>query len=100
MRQPDQHGPVLKLYDLVSYGFRHKRIDHGKRSANVKVYINWIKRFWSFAMERLMKFYGVDPARFPFYLKELEFRYNYRDVDLLDRLVESLGEYVRVSVTE
>lgn len=43
---------------------------------------------------------GVDLARSPFYLKELEFRYNYRDFDLNDRLIETLGEYTRVAVTE
>ncbi|NLX49852.1 MAG: IS1595 family transposase, partial [Methanospirillum sp.] len=85
---------------LVSYGFRHKRIDHGKRFANGKVYINGIEGFWSFAKERLMKYHGVNPARFPFYLKELEFRYNYRDADLFDRLIATLGEYARVAVTE
>ena len=41
-----------------------------------------------------------DPARFPFYLNELEYRNNYRDVDLNDRLIETLGEYARVAVTE
>jgi len=48
----------------------------------------------------LMKYHGVDPTRFPFYLKELEFRYNYRDVDLFDRLIETLEEYARVALTE
>lgn len=47
-----------------------------------------------------MKYHGVDPAKFPFYLKELEFRYNYRDVDLFDQLIVTLGEYARVAVTE
>jgi transposase len=45
---------------LVSYGFRHKRIDHGKRFVNGKVYINGIEGFWSFAKERLRKYHGVD----------------------------------------
>ncbi len=40
-----------------------------------------------------MKYHGVDPAKFPFYLKELEFRYNCRDADLFDQLIETLGEY-------
>ena len=40
---------------LVSYGFKHRRIDHGKKFANGKVYINGIEGFWSFAEERLMK---------------------------------------------
>ena len=58
---------------LVSYGFKHRRIDHGKKFANGKVYINGIEGFWSFAKERLMKYHGVDPMKFPLYLKELEF---------------------------
>jgi len=33
---------------LVSYGFKHRRIDHGKRFANGKVYINGIEGFWAF----------------------------------------------------
>lgn len=33
---------------LISYGFRHMRIDHGKRFVNGKVYINGIEGFWSF----------------------------------------------------
>ena len=64
---------------LVSYGFKHRRIDHGKKFANGKVYINGIEGFWSFAKERLMKYHGVDPMKFPLYLKELEFRYKIRD---------------------
>ncbi|MEN6517701.1 MAG: transposase [Methanospirillum sp.] len=77
---------------LVSYGFRHKRIDRSKRFADGNIYINGIEGFWSFAKEHLMKYHGVDPAKFPFYLKELEFRYNYRDADLFDQLIASLGE--------
>ena len=84
---------------LVSYGFRHQRIDHGKRFANGKVFINGIEGFWSNAKERLMKYHQVYPARVPFYLKELEFRYNYRDVPLFDQLIATLGEYARVAVT-
>jgi transposase len=54
---------------LVSYGFKNRRIDHGKRFANGKVYINGIEGFWSFAKERLMKYHGVNPAKFPIFLK-------------------------------
>jgi len=39
---------------LISYGFRHMRIDHGKRFVNGNVYINGIEGFWSFVKERLM----------------------------------------------
>lgn len=67
---------------LISYGFRHMRIDNGKWFANGKVYINGIEGFRSFAKERLMKYHGVNPKKFPLYLKELESRYNYRYQDL------------------
>ena len=59
-----------------------------------------MRSYRSFAKEHLLKYHGVDPTRFPFYLKELEFRYNYRDTDLFDQLIETLGEYARVAVTE
>jgi transposase len=82
---------------LISYGFRHMRIDHGKRFVNGKVYINGIEGFWSFAKERLMKYHGVNPKKFPLYLKELEFRYNHRHHDLYDDLVKCISEYSRVA---
>ena len=85
---------------LISYGFRHRRIDHGKRFVNGKVYINGIEGFWSFAKERLMKYHGVNPEKFPLYLKELEFRYNHRNRDIYDDVVRCLAEYMKVAVIE
>lgn len=74
-----------KSYDgLVSYGFKHERIDHSKRFANGKVYINGIEGFWSYAKQRLLKFHGVSKNNFKYYLKEMEFRYNNRTKDLFD----------------
>jgi len=82
---------------LVSHGFKHRRINHGKWFANGKVYINGIEGFWSFAKERLMKYHGVDAQKFPLYLNELEFRYNHRDRDLFDDLVQVLVGYSHVA---
>ncbi len=39
--------------------------------------------FWGYAQMQLKHFKGITPSRFPLYLKELEFRYNYRDKDLM-----------------
>lgn len=81
----------FRSYDgLVMYGFRHQRIDHTKRFANGKVYINGIEGFWSYAKGRLLKFHGLSTKLFPLYLKELEFRYNMRDKDLFDELINIL----------
>jgi transposase len=81
----------LRSYDgLVSYGFKHERIDHGLKFANGKVYINGIEGFWSFAKGRLTKYHGIDRGKFPLYLKELEIRYNYQNDDLFDVVIRQL----------
>ena len=82
---------------LISYGFRHLRVDYGKRFVNGKVYINGIEGFWSFAKERLMKYHGVNPVKFPLSLKELEFRTNNRHHDLYDAEVKCISEYSLVA---
>jgi len=70
----------FRSYDgLVMYGFRHERIDHSKRFANGRVYINGIEGFWGYAKERLLRFHGVSRENFAYYLKELEFRYDNRE---------------------
>jgi transposase len=81
----------FKSYDgLVMYGFKHERIDKSVKFANGKVYINGIEGFWSYAKERLLKFHGVSKDNFIYYLKELEFRYNFRDNND-DSLYKCLG---------
>jgi len=75
---------------LVIYGFKHERIDKSIKFSNGKVYINGIEGFWSYAKERLLKFHGVSREYFVYYLKELEFRYNFR-VNLDEMLYNVLG---------
>jgi len=63
---------------LVICGFKHERTDRSIKFSNGKVYINGVERFWSYAKVRLLKFHGVSREYFVYYLKELEFRYNFR----------------------
>jgi hypothetical protein len=72
-----QNNPP-KTFD--SYPFRHAK-NIGKNS---------IGGFWS-AKERLLKFHGVSRENFVYYLKELEFRYDYRD-NIEDNLYVCLCE--------
>ena len=51
-------------------------------------------KFWAFSNERLSRFHGVTRHRFPFYLKELELRYNTRDSDLFSVLARQLCDFV------
>jgi transposase len=71
-------------YDgLVLAGYVHKRIDHGKeeyvRYEKIdNVHINGIEGFWGYGKEKLLKYHGVKRKNLTLYLKEIEFRYNYR----------------------
>lgn len=77
-----------KGYDSLMFcGYRHLRIDHKKEFKQGKVYINSIEGFWSFAKERLIKFHGISPRKFLCYIKEQEWRYNNREKDLFELIV-------------
>jgi len=81
-------------YDSLMFsGYKHMAIDHQKRFANGKVYINGIEGFWSFAKERIAKYHGISSGKFLLYIKEMEWRYNNRKADTFSLLVDYiLGE--------
>jgi transposase len=81
---------------LLVNGYEHVRIDHEKEFANGKVHINGIEGFWSYTKERLAKYHGVSPRKLYLYLKELEFRFNNRQVaDLFELISSQLVQLVR-----
>ncbi len=85
----------FRSYDALMFcGYRHIKIDHRKRFASGKVYINGLEGFWSYAKERLIKFHGVSRERFPLYLKEMEFRYNNRHSNIFNLIVQKLCNLV------
>ena len=85
----------FRSYDSLMFcGYRHLRVDHGKRFATGKVYINGLEGFWSYAKQRLAKFHGVSKQKFPLYLKEMEFRFNNRNHNLFELLAQKLPFFV------
>lgn len=82
------YSDTWSAYDgLVMSGYIHKRIDHGAEEYvtydkvnNEKIHINGIEGFWGYAKERLMKYHGVSQKYLDLYLKEIEFRYNNRNL--------------------
>ncbi|OHB87933.1 MAG: hypothetical protein A3D13_07580 [Planctomycetes bacterium RIFCSPHIGHO2_02_FULL_40_12] len=87
----------FRCYDSLMFcGYRHLKIDHSKYFSSGKVYINGLEGFWSFAKERLMKYHGVSKEKFPYYLKELEYRYNNRDKNLFSLLTKILADFVPI----
>ena len=85
----------FRSYDSLMFcGYRHIKVDHKQYFASGKVYINGVEGFWSFAKERLIKFHGISREKFPLYLKEMEFRYNNRDADILELVAQYLCNLV------
>lgn len=76
-----------RTFDALMFcGYKHVKVDR-KRFSRDNVYINGLEGFWSFAKERIDKFHGVSKEKFPFYLKEMEFRYNNRQQPIFETLV-------------
>mgnify|MGYP001558220956 CR=1 FL=1 len=71
---------------LHQYG-KHNIIRHDKDEfAKEKNHINGIEGFWSFAKERFHKYHGINKKNYPFYLKEMEFRFNHRNESIFNLL--------------
>jgi transposase len=73
---------------LEQYG-KHNIIDHDKKLVEDNHnHINGIEGFWSFAKERFHKYHGIDKKNYPFYLKEMEFRFNHRNENVFKLLID------------
>jgi transposase len=73
---------------LEQYG-KHNIIRHDKDEfAKDKNHINGIEGFWSYAKERFHKYHGIRKNNYPFYLKEMEFRFNHRKEQLFNVLFD------------
>mgnify|MGYP001547690053 FL=1 len=85
------HTDGWKAYDgLVLDGFKHHRVHHHENEfARGKRHINGIESFWGFAKTRLTKQRGVRPDKFPLHLKESEWRWNHRHVNLYALLLKN-----------
>ena len=71
---------------LEQYG-KHNIIDHDKELVDKNHnHINGIEGFWSFAKERFHKYHGIDKQNYPFYVKEMEFRFNHRNESVFNLL--------------
>lgn len=90
--QKRQRGNIVytdrwRGYDSLMFsGYKPPRTSHQKRFVS-KVYIDGIEGFLSFVKERMAKYHGVSPAKFLYYVKEMEWRYNNMGRDLFDMLV-------------
>jgi len=77
-----------KSYASLEQFGKHNIIDHDKELVDINHnHINGIEGFWSFAKERFHKYHGIDKKNYPFYLKEMEFRFNNRNENVYKLLM-------------
>lgn len=75
---------------LHRYG-KHYRVNHShtfKTKNKYHSHINGIEGFWSFCKHKLYNYRGVSKSNFPLYLKEMEWRYNHRNENMLQLLID------------
>ena len=89
------HSDGWKAYDgLLLNGYDHYRVFHSANEfARGKSHVNGIEAFWSFAKRRLAKFNGIQSHKFNLYLKECEFRFNYRDSNFFDKMLIVIQDF-------
>lgn len=64
---------------LVGLGYVHRSVDHGKQEyVKGDVHINGLEGFWGLSKTNMHTYKGIKKKNWLLYLKEMEFRYNYR----------------------
>jgi transposase len=86
--------PVDTYDSMIFCGYNSIKAEHKRRFTSGNVRISKVGGFWSYAKEKLGKFRGISKEYFPFYLKEIEFRYNYRNAEIFDILAKNLCQLV------
>jgi transposase-like protein len=73
-------------YDgLVGLGYIHRTVNHGvEEYTKGKVHINGIEGFWGLTKTNMQSYKGIQKKNWNEYLKEMEFRYNYRNLSYDD----------------
>ncbi len=70
-------------YDgLVGLGYIHRTVKHGKGEyTKGRIHINGMEGFWGLSKTSMFSYKGIRKTNWNEYLKEMEFRYNYRDLE-------------------
>lgn len=90
-----KHGSIYytdeyRAYVSLVYRGKHIRITKEKGKPVDEQNLNGLEGFWSYAKNWLYQYRGVPRKYFHLYLKEIEFRFNNRDKDLLVEIVKLL----------
>ena len=77
---------TFRAYDVLDISeFHHVRINHSELFAEDRNHINGIENFWNQAKRHLRRYNGIPEKHFHLFLKECEWRFNYRPVANLNK---------------
>ena len=83
-------------YDALDVSeFRHHRINHSEKFVEARNHINGIENFWNQAKRHLRRFNGIPREHFHLFIKECEWRFNYRPTA---RLFKTLLGWVKLEI--
>jgi transposase len=85
---------LVPLYTFLNIRGDHVIISKEKGKPRGRNHINGIEGFWSYAKNWLYHYRGVPKKRFHIYLKEIEWRFNNRDKNLVKILRNYLNQRV------
>ena len=83
-----------QAYTFLNIRGNHVVVRKERGRAKGRDHINGIEGFWSYAKHWLYHYRGVPRSHFPFYLKEIEWRFNYRHENLVKLLRKYLSQQV------
>jgi len=76
----------FRAYDVLDVSeFHHYRINHSELFADKHNHINGIENFWNQSKRHLRRYNGIPKEHFHLFLKECEWRFNYRPVANLNK---------------
>lgn len=69
-------------HGLIGLGYVHNTVDHGMEIyVDGRVHINGMEGFWGLSKTYMHTYKGIRKINWLYYLKEMEFRYNHRQLD-------------------
>lgn len=81
-------------YDVLDMSeFHHHRINNTELFAHERNHINGIENFWNQAKRRLRRYNGIPKSHFHLFLKECEWRFNYRPAS---KMLSTLRSWAKV----
>ena len=80
---------TFRAYDVLDVSeFHHVRINHSELFAQDQNHINGIENFWNQSKRHLRRYNGIPKEHFHLFLKECEWRFNYRPVANLNKTLQ------------